>query len=155
MKTYNFDAKIKKHPQYNSAYIEFPYSVEKEFGIKGQVRVHVKFDDYPYRGSLAKMGRHCHCIGLNKEVRKAIAKEPGDVVRVTLQKDDASRIVEIPADLDVLFKKNKEAGILFNKLSYTHKKEYVEWITSAKKDETRRKRLEKTIEMLINDTKHP
>jgi hypothetical protein len=152
MKIYKFDAEIKKNPRYNSAYVKFPYSVEEEFGTKGQVRVQVTFDDFNYRGSLAKMGHSCHCVGLNKEVRKAIGKEAGDFVRVALQKDDAPRIVEVPADLDLLLNKNEKARILFDKLSFTHKKEYVQWIISAKKEETRRKRLEKTIAMLKNKT---
>lgn len=155
MKTYKFKAEIKKHPDINAAFIEFPYSVEEEFETKGQVKVHVEFDGHPYRGSLAKMGYHCHCLGVTQEMRKAIGKEPGEVIEVVLRKDEAPRVVEIPQDLAELLEKNPQAKELFDKLSYTHRKEYVNWVTEAKKAETRERRLLKTIDMLTNGEKHP
>ena len=155
MKKYKFEALIKKHPKLNSAFIEFPYSVEEEFATRGQVKVKAQFDEYIYRGSLAKMGHHCHILGLNQEMRKAIGKEPGDRVQVILQKDDAPRIIDVPVDLKDLLDKNEQARTVFDKLSYTHKKEYVEWIVSAKKEETRQRRLKKTLQMLAEDKKHP
>jgi bifunctional DNA-binding transcriptional regulator/antitoxin component of YhaV-PrlF toxin-antitoxin module len=155
MKTYKFKAEIKKHPKVNAAFIEFPYSVEEEFGTKGQVKVRVEFDGYEYRGSLAKMGHHCHCVGITQEIRKAIGKEPGDIIQVVLTKDESPRIVEVPEDLAALLNNTPEAKKHFDDLSYTHKKEYVEWIVSAKKAETRENRLKKTIEMLKGKVKHP
>ncbi|MGD2092494.1 MAG: YdeI/OmpD-associated family protein [Candidatus Aminicenantes bacterium] len=155
MKTYKFKAEIKKHPKVNATYIEFPYSVEEEFGIKGQVKVRVEFDGYEYRGSLAKMGHHCHCVGITQEIRKAIGKEPGDIIQVVLAKDELPRVAEVPEDLAALLNNSLEAKKYFDDLSYTHKKEYVEWVVSAKKAETREKRLKKTIEMLTAKVKHP
>jgi len=72
IKTYKFKAEIKKHPKLNAAFIEFPYTEEEEFGIKGQVKVRVEFNGYEYRGLLAKMGHHCHRVGITQEIRKAI-----------------------------------------------------------------------------------
>lgn len=155
MKTYEFNAEIIKHDSIDAAFIEFPYDVEKEFGIKGQVKVHVIFDDYEYRGSLVKMGHHCHCVGLTQKVRNAIGKKTGDTVHVILKKDDKPRIIEIPEDLQKYLEENKEAKNFFDTLSYTNKKKYVEWIISAKKDETRDKRIRDTINMLLSKTKQP
>ncbi|MBL7703798.1 MAG: YdeI/OmpD-associated family protein [Ferruginibacter sp.] len=47
-----------------------------------------------------------------------------------------------------LFRKNKKAAGFFEALAFTHKREYVEWIISAKKDDTRQLRLKTTIEKL-------
>ena len=154
MKNYTFTTVIKKHSKLNAAFIEFPYSVEEEFGTKGQVKVRVNFDGYDYRGSLTKMGRSRHWIGITQEVRKAIDKNPGDTIKVVLQKDDEPRIVDIPDDFKHLLKSNSIAKNIFDKLSYTHQKEYVRWIESAKKPETRHNRLEKTIRMLSDKIKH-
>ncbi len=74
MKKYEFEAEIIKHESLNSGYIEFPYDVMEEFGVKGQVKVKAYFDGYEYRGSLAKMGHKCHFIGLNQKVRNAIGR---------------------------------------------------------------------------------
>ncbi|MEZ4762798.1 MAG: DUF1905 domain-containing protein [Calditrichia bacterium] len=79
----------------NAAFIEFPYDVEKEFGINGWVKVRATFDGFEYRGSLAKMDHHCHFLIMTQAVRKAIGKQPGDSVHVTIQKDDQPRTVEV------------------------------------------------------------
>ncbi|MFN1835658.1 DUF1905 domain-containing protein [Balneola sp. MJW-20] len=155
MKTYTFEATILKHPDMNAAFVEFPYDVEEEFGTRGQVKVHVWFDDVEYRGSLAKMKHHCHFIGLNQKVRKELGKDAGDAVRIRLQKDNKPRVITIPEDLDVILKSESGLKEYFDSLSYTHQKEYVEWIESAKKPETRDRRMIKCKEMLRDKIKHP
>ncbi|WP_050354391.1 YdeI/OmpD-associated family protein [Gottschalkia purinilytica] len=155
MKIYEFDAVIKKHDSIDATFVEFPYDVEKEFGIKGQVKVKAIFDDYEYRGSLVKMGHHCHCIGITQKIRKEINKQDGDLVHVAITKDDDPRIVEIPEDFKIELEENVEAKNIFDSLSYSNQKKFTEWITNAKKIETRDKRLKKTISMLLEGTKHP
>lgn len=81
---YAFEAEIKKVPDIDGAYIEFPYDVKAEFG-KGRVKVHATFDGEPYNGSLVRMQTPCHIIGLTKEIRKKIGKQPGDMVAVCIQ----------------------------------------------------------------------
>ncbi len=149
MKKYEFDAVIIKHESVNSGYVEFPYDVEKEFGKKGQVKVKAWFDGYLYRGSLVKMGSTCHWIGLNKEVRTAIGKEPGEAVRVVIEEDKEERTVVIPKELQDALDKNPGAKAKFEKYSYSHKKEYVIYYSEAKKEETRTKRLQQIIDKLM------
>ncbi len=153
--SYEFTALIHPHPTLDAAFIEFPYNVETEFGVKGQVKILATFDGVEYRGSLAKMGHHCHCVGLTKAIRTAIGKGAGDTVRVVIRPDTAPRTVAIPGDLEALFMKNEDARKIFDALSFTHKKEYILWIESAKKEQTRRTRLNKTIVMLLAKVKHP
>lgn len=150
MKIYEFDAEIKKKEGMDAAFIEFPYNVEAEFGVKGQVKVSVTFDGYGYRGSLAKMGHHCHLLGITKNIRDAIGKQPGDVVHIVLKRDDEPRVVDIPEDLMERLEEDKEVHEFFNRLSYTNQKSYVNKITSAKKEETRAKRLDEAIVTLRN-----
>ena len=90
-KPYVFDAVIKKAPEMNGAYVEIPFDVKKAFG-KGRVPVHATFDGAPYDGSLVKMGTPCHIIGVRKDIREKIGKQPGDTVHVTL----VERIPEPP-----------------------------------------------------------
>jgi hypothetical protein len=66
-----------------------------------------------------------------------------------------TRTVQPPADLARELRQSKAASQFFDKLSFTNKKEYVGWITSAKKEETRAKRLESTIEKLLAGKKNP
>ncbi len=83
-KQYIFNAVLQKVPDMDGAYVEFPYDVKEEFG-KGRVKVHATFDGVPYDGSLVRMGTPCHIIGVLKDIRKQIGKQPGDTVHVTLQ----------------------------------------------------------------------
>jgi uncharacterized protein YdeI (YjbR/CyaY-like superfamily) len=57
-------------------------------------------------------------------------------------------VVVVPKDLQREFGKNRNAKTFFDKLSYTHQREYVMWIEEAKRDETRANRVTKAIEML-------
>lgn len=86
---YEYDAVIQLADK-GGAYTVFPYDVRAEFG-KGRVKVHATFDDEPYDGSIVNMGVKnpdgsiCYIIGILKDIRAKINKQPGDVVRVTIR----------------------------------------------------------------------
>ncbi len=82
-RVYEFEAEIKKVPDIDGAYIEFPYDVKNEFG-KGRVKVLATFDGEPYEGSLVRMQTPCHIIGIRKDIRAKIGKQPGDIIKVTI-----------------------------------------------------------------------
>lgn len=69
--------------------------------------------------------------------------------------DPVSKTVKLPEDLQTLLATHTEAYAYFNTLAYSHKKEYVLWILTAKQEKTRTSRLEKTVEMLLNKKKNP
>jgi hypothetical protein len=142
-------------PKMDANYVSIPFNIEDVYGTKGRVKVKAKFDGHPYRGSIANMGTGCHILIVTKEIRKAIGKKTGDVVTVELDVDHDERVVDIPKDLTTLLSKNNEARRFFNQLSYTNQKEYVTWITSAKKKETRVRRLGQIIEKLNAGKKNP
>ncbi len=83
-KIYRFEAIIKKVPDIDGAYIEFPYDVKSEFG-KGRVKVRAFFDGVEYNGSLVRMGTENHIIGVRKDIRAKIGKQAGDIITVTIQ----------------------------------------------------------------------
>ena len=153
MKKYKFRAQLQPG-RGGGAYVFFPYDVEKEFGTKGKVPVQATFDGVRYKGSLFKYSYSQHVLGILKSIREQIGKQPGDTVDLAIWKDEELRTVEIPADFRNRLKKESLLPI-FEKLSYTHRKEYCRWITEAKKEETRLRRLEKAVEMLRNGVKTP
>ena len=129
------------------AYVEVPFDVEKVFGSK-RPKVKAMIEGIPYRGTLMRMGSECHILGVLKDIREQIGKSFGDEVTVTVEPDTEPRVIEIPKDLMKELKEDKEAKAFFDKLSYTHQKEYIRWVEEAKKEETRQNRIAKTIEML-------
>jgi bifunctional DNA-binding transcriptional regulator/antitoxin component of YhaV-PrlF toxin-antitoxin module len=137
------------------AYVTIPFDVEKVYGTKGQVKVNATFDGYPYRGVIANMGTGCHIIGIRKDIRKAIGKQVGDVVSVTIEKDEQERVVEIPAVLKMILTKNAKAKAFYDSLSHTNRKEYAGWISSAKKEETKAARLKAIVTKLLAGKRNP
>ena len=129
------------------AFVDVPFDVEKAFGAK-KPKVKATFDGVPYRGMLARMGTDYHILIILKSIREQIGKSFGDKVRITVELDTEPREVEVPKDLMRELKQNKEAKAFFDKLSYSHKREYVMWINEAKKEETWQNRIVKMIEML-------
>lgn len=89
-KIYEFDAMIEAVPEKGGAYIRFPHDIRTEFG-KGRVKANITFDGEPYCGSIVNMGVKnadgsiCYIIGIRKEIRNKIGKQPGDMVFVTVQ----------------------------------------------------------------------
>jgi hypothetical protein len=129
------------------AFVEVPFDVEAEFGSK-KPKVKATIEGVPYRGTLVRMGTECHLLLILKSIREQVGKTFGDEVRVTVEPDTEPRVIEIPAELKKLFRTEKQAKAVFEKLAYTHQREYVTWINEAKRDETRQNRIVKTIEML-------
>lgn len=86
---YEFEAELKKVPDLDGAYVEIPFDVKQVFGT-GRVPVHATFDGLPYDGQLVRMGTPCHILGVRKEIRKKLGKQPGDMVHVTLQERRAA-----------------------------------------------------------------
>ncbi|MGB4659855.1 MAG: DUF1905 domain-containing protein [Mobilitalea sp.] len=89
-KVYEFEAEIKKVPDIDGAYIEIPFDVKLEFG-RGRVPVRATFDGESYDGSLVVMKTPCHIIGIRKEIRAKIGKQPGDIIKVTIQERITSK----------------------------------------------------------------
>jgi hypothetical protein len=85
-------------------------------------------------------------IGLNKDVRAAAGVDAGDRVRVSMELDAEPRTVTVPADLRTALETDPEANAAFAKLSFTHRREYVEWIEEAKRPETRARRITGTLD---------
>jgi Bacteriocin-protection, YdeI or OmpD-Associated/Domain of unknown function (DUF1905) len=141
-----------QNPGEGGAFVEVPFDVESAFGSK-RPKVKALIEGVPYRGILTRMGTDCHILGIRKDIRERIGKTFGDKVTVTIEPDTESRLVEVPVELKKAFQTEKEAKAFFEKLSYTHQKEYVAWINEAKREETRQNRIAKTIEMLKNGKK--
>lgn len=152
-KTHTFRAIIERGDG-GGAYVTVPFDVAQAFGKK-RVKIKASIDGEPYRGSLVRMGGPRHRLGVLKEIREKIGKGPGDEVQVTLEEDTEPRVIEVPADLHEALKSSPEAEAFFQKLSYTHQREYVRWIEQAKREQTRRDRIARTVEMLLQGNKEP
>ena len=129
------------------AFVEVPFDVEAAFGAK-KPKVKAMIEGVPYRGLLVRMGGPNHILIVLKDIREQIGRTFGDEIKVSVELDVEERVAIVPTELKRIFKSDQEAKSAFEKLSYTHQKEYVTWINEAKKPETRQNRIVKTIERL-------
>jgi len=138
---------VSRGPNGAWTYLQIPFSVPEIFGRKGQVPVRATINGFTFRNSLMPRAG-VHILGVGKDILAAANADPGDTVQVKLALDDAPRTVSVPADLEAALAETPSIAQLFAALSYSHKKEYVDWIESAKKPETRLGRIQKMAEML-------
>jgi hypothetical protein len=113
----------------------------KRFPVQATVNGH------PLRLSVARM-RGEYLLGFSKANREAAGIQAGDTVELVLELDTAPREVEVPRALAHALSLDPPAQEAFDKLAYTHRKEFAQWIDEAKRDETRERRVAKAVEML-------
>lgn len=133
--------------------VVLPFDVAEAFG-SARPKVKATVNGVELRTTVAVYGGVSY-VGFRREVREAMGIALGDRIEVKLELDTAPREVEVPADLARALKKDRDARQRFDALAFTHRREYAQWVTEAKKPETRARRVEKTIEMLKAGTKHP
>ncbi len=124
-----------------------PPEVVDALGAGKRPKVLVTIHDYTYRSSVAVMGG-AYMIGVNAGNRAATGVQGGDVVDVDLELDTAPREVSVPADLAAALAAEPAAARTFDGLSYSNKSWHTIQVESAKSDETRRRRIEKSVAAL-------
>ena len=115
---------------------------------RGQLRVKGTIDGHPFKSSVAPMGGGTHVLGLHKATREAIGKAIGDSVQVVMEVDTEARTVVVPEDFRRVLAGNSRVKEAFERLAFTHRKEYVQWIEAAKRPETRRRRITEAIDRI-------
>jgi hypothetical protein len=130
----------------NTAFV-VPDDVVLAFGRGRRVPVTVEIGEYRYRTTIVSMGGR-FLLGVNAEQRAATGLQAGDVVEVTVEVDDAPREVEVPPALQAALDADPVAKAAWDRLSYTNRKEHARSIAEAKADETRERRLAKTLAAL-------
>jgi Bacteriocin-protection, YdeI or OmpD-Associated/Domain of unknown function (DUF1905) len=140
-----FETVLEKHENMNATGITIPFDVEKVFGAK-RVPVKVWINGVEYRSTVMKMSGK-FMMAVPKIFREAAHIKAGETITVSMEKDTEKRAVEVPPDLAEALAK---AGLTddFAKMSFTHQKEYVKAVEDAKREETRIKRIEKTVEQI-------
>jgi hypothetical protein len=133
--------------------VELPFDGKERFG-KARAPVRGTVNGTDFRTTVAVYGG-VYLIGFNKELRERAGIAIGDEVEVTLELDDEPRTVELPPALDEALEQNADAKAAYEGLSYTHRREYAQWIAEAKRDETRERRVAKAIEMLRDGVRTP
>jgi hypothetical protein len=154
MPSYSFEAVLIRPEGVGTwTYLNIPRDISAIFASRGQVRVKGTINGYSFRTTALPRGDGTHYLVVGKSIRDQILATQGDTVKVILEPDSEERQVVIPEDLKEAFISQPQAKDVFETLSNSHKKEYVNWILSAKQVDTRQRRIEKTLGLLLQGKK--
>ncbi len=129
-------------------FIAMPFDVPKEWGTRGRVPVKGTINGFPYRTHIQPMGGR-HLLTFNKQLQAGAKAKAGDTVAVMMERDTEERTVAIPPELASAFRGERQARKLWDKLAYSHRKEYARWIESAKQEETKARRATKAVSLIL------
>ena len=127
--------------------IRVPDDVVEALGAGRRPPVRVTINGYTYRSTIAVMGSD-YMVGVNADHRLGAGVAGGDEVDVDIELDTAPREVSVPADLSTALDADPKARATFDALSYSNKSWHVLQLEGAKTDETRGRRLAKSVEAL-------
>lgn len=148
MKSFSFLSEIRKGTEYNGwAYVMVPDNIIKRFIGRRRVPVCGKLDEAEFRTSLYQDKNLNGYLFVSRPILQKIKKKTGDLVLVSFSEDMQPREVKLPVDMEKAF---EQTNVLekYQIMAYSHKKEIIEWVESAKKPETRQNRIVKAILML-------
>ena len=130
-----------------AAGIEVPEEIVTALGSGKRPKVAVTINGYTYRSSIAPMNG-VFMVGVSSDVRAAAGVAGGDEVDVDIKLDTAPREVTVPDDFAAALDATPEARATFESLSYSNKSWHVLQIEGAKSDDTRQRRIAKSVEAL-------
>lgn len=142
-----FTTTLRQHPGMNATGISVPPTIIEGLNAGKRPKVTITINGVAYRSTVAVMGGD-YMVGVPAEHRDRAGVKGGDTVEVTLELDTAPREVEVPADFAAALDRAK-AREAFDRLSFTHRKEHVRAIAEAKAPETRQRRIDKAVAMVV------
>lgn len=131
----------------NTTGIEVPPGVVEALGAGKRPPVTVTLNGYTYRSSIASMGGK-FMISLSADNRARAGVSGGDELDVDIELDTAPREVQVPPDFSAALDAEPAARATFDKLSYSNKSWHVLQVEGAKTDETRQRRIAKSVATL-------
>ena len=132
---------------------ELPFDPRQEYG-RARAPIRVTIAGFTFRTTVAVYGGRA-IVGVNKANREAAGVEAGDRVPVEIDLDTEPREVEVPPELAEALEPEPELREFFDGLSYTHRREYADWVAEAKREETRMRRAAKAVELLRDGVDTP
>jgi Bacteriocin-protection, YdeI or OmpD-Associated/Domain of unknown function (DUF1905) len=127
--------------------IEIPPEIVEALGAGKRPAVTITINGFTYRSSVAVMGG-TYMVGVSAENRAGARVAGGDEVDVEIELDTAPREVVVPPDFAAALDAEPPARTTFDRLSYSNKSWHVLQITGAKTEETRTRRIAKSVEAL-------
>jgi len=133
----------------NWTILRIPFSIEKTWGVRGVLRVHVNVNRFDFSASLLPTGNGEHYLIVNKKIQKAAKIAPGMIAIFRMSADRTPRELKTPAELERALSEDRALKKWFEQLSPSMRREIGKWVAEAKGAEVRQKRAERLAERMI------
>lgn len=154
---FRFKARLLRHPKTaktdSGALLNFPKWVSKKFPSRGTTKVEGTINGHPFRAALEAGTSGGHWLRVNKAMSEGAGADAGDTVQLAILGPEPEPTV--PTDLRVAFDTSRAAKTLWEDLTPTGRRDWIRWIESAKKPETRARRVTRTVEQLSEGKRRP
>lgn len=142
-----FKARLQAHR--GGSLVDVPRDISDRLGGRARIPVRGTLNGLAFRGSTMPTGDGAHCLGFRKDQRSAAGVEIGDMVTIEIERDEQERTLEVPPDLSTALDAEPGLRTAFEALSYTRRREHAAALSSAKRPETRERRLAALVEELL------
>jgi len=136
-----------------SARVTLPAGIGQLLGKPAnRIPVRGRIQNVDFRSTISHTAEGTPILALDQQIRRAAEIKPGDDILLRLELDSQPRAVDIPADVQAALQAHDAAAVRFERLSYSHKKEFLDYINSAKTSATRTRRINQLLVKLTQNT---
>lgn len=129
-------------------FLILPKNASAKLPTRGMTTVEGSLNGQPFRATLEPDGRRSHWLKVNRKLREAAGAAVGDVVTVEISSAKEQLEPRVPADLRKALAAAPKARAVWSDITPAARRDWVQWITSAKRAETRARRIRNGCEML-------
>ena len=139
----------------NWTFVTMPKTASEKLPKRGRIAIQGTINGFAFKTSAFPDGDGSHQFMVNGTMRAGAKAAIGDTAAFIIEPASDTVAVEIPGDLSAALKKSAPASAQWEKITPKAKAEWIAWVTSSKKEETRTGRVAKAIERLTKGTKRP
>jgi hypothetical protein len=132
----------------NGRWVAVPSEIAESFSPR-RAQVRGTVNGIAYRSRLALYGGYSY-LGFTAAIRKQAGIELGDLLDIEIEADPEPRVVRMPEALTAALRADAEAQAAFNKLAFSHRREYATWVAEAKREPTRQRRAAQVLERILD-----
>lgn len=131
-------------------FLILPKNASAKLPTRSMTTVEGSINGHPFQATLAPDGQRSHWLKVTRKLREAAGAEVGDVVTLEITPAEKEPEPRVPADLRTALAATPKARALWSDLTPVARRDWIQWITSAKRSETRARRIANACEMLTS-----
>lgn len=137
----------------NGRWVAVPAEIAENF-TERRAPVRGTVNGVPYRSRLSVYGGYSY-LGFTAAIRKQAGIELGDLLEIEIEADPEPRRVILPDALAAALSENAEARAAFEKLAFSHRREYASWVAEAKRQQTQQRRVDQVLQRILPGRPEP